>query len=90
MAGMTEMEERRLMEDCAAGFTAAADYLRQTSAADGILVAMSMGLAATRMLHALAPSPDMAMRSAEVFAQSALRAMADIVSGQDTETAGLQ
>lgn len=90
VTAMTAAEEIELMNNCAAAFEAVANHLVERTPADNLLAAMSLGLAATRMLHQLAKSPAEAMEYANVFATSSLRSMADIVSGQETETAGLQ
>jgi hypothetical protein len=62
-----------------------AEQLQRDEGVDGLTMAGALGHAMTRKLHAtVGPKPADCMLAAKIMADSGIKSMADIVSGQET------
>jgi hypothetical protein len=67
-----------------------ASVVGQQQGTDPIETAMALAHAATRMLFIYAPDDNARMRAADIMAKSGLKAMADMIAGQDAEHQAVQ
>jgi hypothetical protein len=76
---------RKQLEDCAAILFATASTIGKQEGLDPLDMAAALGFAMTRMIYfGLGRQPDQCLQAAKIMADTSMKSMADILSGQES------